>query len=248
MVNNASVKLAVTPAYPKRALKNNIDGEVTVEFTISPYGRAVDAEIIAAQPPRVFNNTVLDALRFWTFVPARPVACGTVPQTARQTFRFRSKQEKRIQLPPIEIEGQPTLPRGERRATLEEIHAYEQFEQALSQVVSPRGLVVTKRVPPEYPQRALERRLEGMVAVTFLVEKDGSVTAPKVAHSVRGSQFRGAALRAIRQWRFEPSYRDGRPVERTGCHEFIFLVDEYVLAQKRLERMKKTNMEVYTHD
>ncbi len=246
MVNNASVKVAVLPTYPRRALKNNIGGTVTAEFTISSYGRAVEARITQANPPRVFNNSVLDALKYWSFVPARPVACGTVPQTARQTFRFEPGAEKPVHLLPIEIDGLPTLPRGERMATAEAIRAAEVAEQQLSQVISPRGLVATHRVDPAYPEKALQRRMEGVVSISFLIEKDGSVSDPEVADSVRGSMFRGAALRAIKQWKFEPKYReDGEPVEQVGCHEFIFRYDEYLAAQRRREQLRKQNMQIF---
>ncbi|MDH3588578.1 MAG: energy transducer TonB [Gammaproteobacteria bacterium] len=249
VVNNASVKLAVLPSYPKRALKNNIDGEVTVEFRISAFGRAIEPRITEASPPRVFNNSVLDTLSYWSFVPARPVACGTVEQTARQTFRFRAGSEKQVHLLPIEIDGQPTLPRGEQRATLEEIRATDQAERQQSQVLSPRGLIATKRVEPVYPDRALQRRLEGVVAVSFLIEKDGTVSQPLVVDSVRGSLFKGSALRAIRQWRFEPAYRDdGESVERTGCHEFIFQADHYLEAQRRKQQREKSNVRIFVPD
>ena len=52
-VRSASVKMAVVPVYPPRALKKKIDGEVTVAFTISRYGRAIDASIESARPTRL---------------------------------------------------------------------------------------------------------------------------------------------------------------------------------------------------
>ena len=46
---DARVELAVLPTYPDRALRNGIDGDVTVRFTVSRYGRAVDAKIVSAK-------------------------------------------------------------------------------------------------------------------------------------------------------------------------------------------------------
>lgn len=244
-VQDASVRLAVTPTYPKRALRHGIDGEVTVEFTISRYGRAKDLKIVAAKPRKVFEKEVLDAMQYWIFEPARPISCGTVEQPARQTIRFAHGAAKPVQVLPIFIADQPTLPREQRQATLAEVRAIEAARRNLSHTVNPRGLVPIQRVDPEYPEDALERRLEGMVAVSFVIEQDGSITEPVVVDAVRGSLFQGAALRAIRNWEFQPAHNeDGQPIERTGCHEFIFLADEYLRKQKELAKREK-NIQVF---
>lgn len=244
-VQDASVRLAVTPTYPRRALRHGIDGEVTVEFTIAKHGRATDLSVVEARPRKVFEKEVLDALRLWIFEPARPVSCGTTAQRARQTVRFDHDAPQPIQLMPIVIADRPTLPREQHRASLEEVRALEAARRHQSHTVSPRGLVPVDRVDPEYPEDALRRRLEGMVAVSFVIEEDGSITEPVVVDTVRGALFQGAALRAIRHWTFQPTFNeDGEPVERTGCHEFMFLADEYLRKQKQLEKIEK-NIQVF---
>jgi protein TonB len=72
------------------------------------------------------------------------------------------------------------------------------------------------RVEPVYPQRALERGIEGWVEVEFTVTEVGSISEPTVLRSHPSGIFNRAALRAIERWKYEPKIVDGRPVSRPG--------------------------------
>ncbi len=243
-LSNASVEVAVTPTYPKHALKNGLDGDVTVAFTISRYGRALEPKVLDSSGDKRFRRAALDALKYWVFSPARPGDCGTAQQSAVQTFQFRHAADQPVYLPPIMIEGQPTLPRALRASSPKQLRDDNAAERSQSPLMNPRRLVPLKRVEAEYPARAMERRREGMVAITFLIEKNGRVSNPKVVDAVQGSLFTASALRALNQWQFAPGYRDGQVVEQMGCHEFIFNADEYLLAQKRKDRRARDNIRV----
>jgi TonB family protein len=71
------------------------------------------------------------------------------------------------------------------------------------------------RVEPEYPDLARKMNLTGTVKVEVVVAPNGTVKEAKVVggHPV----LAGAALDAVRKWRFEPA-----PVESTGVVEFKF--------------------------
>lgn len=219
---DAHVELVVLPTYPKRALRNGIDGEVTVEFTVSRYGRAVDAKIVSATPRRVFDTATLDALKYWFIRPARADVCETTQQSARQTFQFRHDADPPVHVAPIVLDGLPTMLEAQTHVdSLESQVATQGFSPASD----PNALVVTHRVEPEYPEKALHRRREGYVTVTFFIEKDGTVTEPKIESAKNGMLFNRAAMRAISQWEFEPAFRNGVAIERFGCHEFLFNLD-----------------------
>lgn len=221
-IADAHVELIVLPTYPKRALRNGIDGEVTVSFTVSRYGRAVEAEIVSASPRRVFDEAVLDALKYWFIRPARADVCETTTQKAEQTFRFVHSADPNVQVPPIVLDGRMALPEAQTH-----VEALEPGTGAdgLSKTIHPNRLVVTNRVEPEYPEKAIRRKREGFVTVSFFIEKDGRVTDPKVESAKNGALFNRTALRAIRQWTFAPKLQNGEPVERLGCHEFLFNLD-----------------------
>ena len=68
---------------------------------------------------------------------------------------------------------------------------------------------VVRRVEPEYPESARTGGIQGTVEMDVIVGKDGEVQ--KFA-SVRGDpQLTEAAVNAVRQWRFQPFFRNGMP-------------------------------------
>ncbi len=74
-----------------------------------------------------------------------------------------------------------------------------------------RQPVLIRAVRPGYPEDARKARTSGLVIAEALIEKDGSVSSVKVlfaAHPAMGD----SAIRAIKQWKYEPATRNGRPV------------------------------------
>lgn len=77
----------IQPQYPPRALRAGIEGSVTVEFTIGTDGSVKDPEIVKSDPPRIFDDAVLRAIRRWKFEP--DIVDGVaVEKRARQVIRF----------------------------------------------------------------------------------------------------------------------------------------------------------------
>lgn len=70
---------------------------------------------------------------------------------------------------------------------------------------------VLERVEPHYPATALAARMPGLVILDFLIGPDGSVRDVTV---LRGAPLgmTESAVEAARQWRFEASTLDGKPV------------------------------------
>jgi len=80
--------------------------------------------------------------------------------------------------------------------------------------------LVTHRVDPEYPAAARPARLHGVIALDVVVGRDGSVVE---IHALNGPDIlAGAAVEALRWWRFEPYRVGGQPVvaETTVAVEF----------------------------
>ena len=72
------------------------------------------------------------------------------------------------------------------------------------------------RVPPQYPERALQRGIEGRVLIEFTISRSGSVKDAKVVAYEPSTIFNKAALRAVRQWKYNPKIVNGRAVEQSG--------------------------------
>ena len=72
------------------------------------------------------------------------------------------------------------------------------------------------RVPPQYPERAQQRGIEGRVLIEFTISKSGSVKDAKVIFAEPKRVFDKAALKAVRQWKYNPKIVNGKPVEQPG--------------------------------
>ena len=86
---------------------------------------------------------------------------------------------------------------------------------------SDRDVIPLVRINPDYPQRALQRGLEGWVQVQFTITPTGTVKDPIVVDAMPKSVFDDAALKAIARWRYNPKVENGAPVERVGVQTRI---------------------------
>lgn len=68
------------------------------------------------------------------------------------------------------------------------------------------------RVDPQYPPQAQSQRLEGWVHVRFTISTAGSVEDASVVESSH-AVFERSALLAVARWKYNPSLREGKPVE-----------------------------------
>lgn len=70
---------------------------------------------------------------------------------------------------------------------------------------------VRNKVPPVYPEAARQARIEGVVKLRVIIAKDGTIAHMEV---VSGHPLlTQAALDAVRQWVYEPTLLEGKPVE-----------------------------------
>ena len=86
---------------------------------------------------------------------------------------------------------------------------------------SDRDVVPLVRIAPDYPQRALQRGLEGWVRVQFTITVTGTVKDPLVVDADPKNIFDDAALKSIARWRYNPKVEDGVAVERVGVQTII---------------------------
>lgn len=71
---------------------------------------------------------------------------------------------------------------------------------------------VKKKVTPDYPHTAGRDRVKGIVKIAAILFSDGSLE-DFVVLSAPEKDLAVAALIAVRQWRYSPALRDGKPVE-----------------------------------
>lgn len=78
----------------------------------------------------------------------------------------------------------------------------------------------TKKVVPVYPQMARNIGASGLVRIKVIVDESGSVAG---INWIEGPlALRQAAQDAVRQWKFQPTLMDGKPVRVAGYIDFGF--------------------------
>jgi TonB family protein len=70
----------------------------------------------------------------------------------------------------------------------------------------------TYDVAPEYPQEAKQARIQGLVTLSAVIGKDGTVQNLKVVNSP-SPLLSYAAVDAVQQWKYKPFMLNGTPVE-----------------------------------
>jgi TonB family protein len=83
---------------------------------------------------------------------------------------------------------------------------------------------ILHKVTPEYPKKARKEHIEGAVRLHAIIGKDGAIRELIV---VSGHPLlTDAALKAVRQWRYEPTLLLGQPVEVDTTIDVFFALNQ----------------------
>src|SRR5262245_14940362 len=85
----------VDPEYPPRAKQQGIEGWVEVEFTISAAGTVKDAKVLAAEPPSVFEQAAINAIRRWRYNPKLENGVAVARAGVQVRLRFELPRGRR---------------------------------------------------------------------------------------------------------------------------------------------------------
>ena len=86
---DAQSRALAPPAYPADALKQGIDGTVVLHVDVDAQGRPTDVRVHSANPPGVFEASVLEAVKKWRFNPKIENGIA-VPGTVRVPVTFEA--------------------------------------------------------------------------------------------------------------------------------------------------------------
>ena len=138
---------------------------------------------------------------------------------ARQSLEAQDTEAARIWIDEAQAVGvDPDGIAATRAALTDQLIAMESAKP-----VPASELKVVNYVPPEYPERALERRVEGWVDIEFTVATDGTTRDITVADASSTAYFRREAVAAVEQWRFEPRVFMGRAIEQRSYTRIRFV-------------------------
>ncbi len=211
------------PSHAQRSSVGLSLGATLVLFAALPLANmiAIVVEPVETPPP------------FEAYVPAPPAPPTPPTETpAEITVRVQTPQ---LKIPPEEIPISPTkptfmpgpFPGGPVTggpfswAVPEDVGAIGEFDPSqLDRQPSP-----LQRIAPRYPYEAKQAGITGWVRVLFVVDEQGIVRNPRVDASSH-REFEGAALDAIRLWRFDAGEKDGASVRTRMVQLFRFNLND----------------------
>jgi len=72
------------------------------------------------------------------------------------------------------------------------------------------------RIEPIYPRRALQRKIQGFVVLSFDIDPSGRPQNVKVKEANPARVFNREALKALKRWKYQPMMVNGEAKERIG--------------------------------
>ena len=107
------------------------------------------------------------------------------------------------------------------------VAARETLDSRVIEVESARPIPVSalnlvEYAAPRYPNRAVDRGIEGWVDVEFTVDTDGVPQDILVVNASHDRYFRNEAVAAVSDWRFTPHAIRGRTVNQRAATRLSF--------------------------
>ena len=161
------------------------------------------AVAVPVPPPRVTVAELLDRLSS-TDPDLRAGAAWALARAA-ETPEVRSALEKAADDPSREVRYGAQWALGRKRRP-EEVPA-SLVPLRPTEDTPPRAIHVAR---PQYPQDAFHKKVTGTVVLEILIGEEGEVAHAEVIESVAGLD--AAALDCVKEWRFQPALRAGKPV------------------------------------
>lgn len=77
------------PVYPAKAQQKGLRGRVVVQFTVRKNGKVADVKVVESDPPDVFDDAVLRAVRKWRYEPPKKSGVPVDYPGARTEIQFK---------------------------------------------------------------------------------------------------------------------------------------------------------------
>lgn len=201
----------VSPIYPPLARQARIQGTVILKVIITKSGDVANIQLVSGHP--MLAPAAIEAVKQWKYDPyllnGDPIEVET---KLAVNFTLSDKPPATGSTPPDSAKA------GDSGGAFSGIISPHQ-EQPAPPVVPQRvrvssgvaqGLLVSK-VNPIYPQEAKDQRIQGVVTLQVIVDKEGNVADIKVisAHPLLAPP----AIEAVKQWKYRPYLLNGNPIE-----------------------------------
>ena len=142
----------------------------------------------------------------------------------REELRQRQEQARQDQLRQEQLAREQAEAREVQRLAAERRAA---DERARAAAASQHYLPISKKAP-DYPQRALDKGVQGDCTVSYTVDVQGRVRDPQVLEGCH-PWFAQPSLQAARAFKYQPRLVDGRAVEVAGVkNTFHYSIEQGV--------------------
>ncbi len=81
-----------------------------------------------------------------------------------------------------------------------------------------------KTIVPKYPKEAIKVNASGVAVSEITISEDGTVVDVKILESPHSS-INASMIEALKQWKFNPFYLNGKPQKVSGKITFYFVLE-----------------------
>jgi len=189
----------VKPQYTAEAMRAGVQGVVTLECVVQPDGTIGEVRVSRSLNPGL-DQEAIKAVRQWRFKPGHKDG-KAVPVRVSLELAFTLRATPKPPLFPV----QPLVP-GDAgsKGQLQAAGVYKPGDG----VSAP---VLVKEVKPQYTPEAKDAKIQGVVTLECVVNTDGAIGDVEVTTSLDAGLDQ-EAIKAVKQWRFKPGTKDGKPV------------------------------------
>lgn|SRR5215472_9944741 len=179
------------PKYPKQALDARLQGTVVLRLSVDEEGYVSKVSPVSGDPQLI--EAAVKAAQKWKYVPydvnGRPVAV-----TTKAAFVFSISEAGHPDVSVTVI----NLPKADIGPVV----------KVANGVTAPKPIYSPD---PQYSKRAKNDKFQGNCVLSLVVGPDGKAYDVKVSRFL-GEDLDEKAIEAVRNWKFQPALKDGKPV------------------------------------
>lgn len=208
-----SLKIIQTthPNYPMRLTQIGLyEGYVRLLIAVDYRGELNDV-FVEEYTHETFAKIAEETVWEWEYVPAK---VNGEPTTVVKALDFRF--EDRTGLHSVDVMAAAADKLGlNKMFGKKRVYSLEDLDAI------PEPIEVVK---PKYPLEFKDEGVEGNVSVLFYIDEEGRVRMPHITEFSH-VEFAELALNAVKQWKFKPPIKRGKPVSIMVSQPFTFVGD-----------------------
>ena len=208
-VESGFLQSRVAPKYPPLARQARIQGTVVLNIEIGRDGTVQEVSLFSGHP--MLAPAAVDAVKQWKYRPyllnGEPVAVET---QVRVNFSLSDD--------PASDGIAGDIPGGAMGGVIGSMQTSPSSDS--SQMATPQRVrvssgvsqgFVVKKVAPQYPDDARAARIQGVVLLKAIIDKEGNIANLELISG--HPMLAPAAIEAVKQWKYRPYMLAGHPVE-----------------------------------